>query len=60
MKLNFGLLNVTVDKFLEDTSNNSARPFYAKVKVIIRVRVLGVLIYRIETRSNFPDSSDKI
>jgi hypothetical protein len=53
------ILGVTVEKILHDTGTNG-RSFFAKVSEIKRVRLFGVLLFKISITGNFPDPKDKL
>jgi len=58
MARDFPILSVVIDKTLKDTGT-SGRPFFAKVCQIMRVRFIGLLVFKKTTNGNFPDSEDK-
>ena len=55
---NYPIVGVVIEKILQDTGS-SGRPFYSKVSEIKKVRLFGVLIYRISTTGNFPEQDSK-
>jgi hypothetical protein len=56
--MEFPIIGVTVDKILKDTGQ-PGRPFFAKVCQTMKIRFLGLLVYRIIISGNFPEIESK-
>jgi hypothetical protein len=52
------ILSVTVEKTLKDTGT-SGRPFYSKIGETKKIRVFGVLVYKLSITGNFPEPIEK-
>ena len=52
------VLEATVDKTLKNTGSED-RPFFAKVGSILRLRLLGLLIFKYTGTSTFPELKSK-
>jgi hypothetical protein len=50
----FPIVGVIIDKTLKDTGQ-PGKPFYARICQIMRIRFLGLLVYKITSNGNFPD-----
>ena len=59
MAKEFPIIGVVVDKTLKDTSQTPGRPFFAKICQTMRIRFLGLLVYKITTNGNFPEQESK-
>jgi hypothetical protein len=49
----FPILGVTIDRELKDTGQ-PGRPFFAKICETMRIRFLGLLIFKTTNKGNFP------
>jgi len=58
MAKDFPIIGVVVDKTLKDTGQ-PGRPFFAKVCQTMKIRFLGLLVYKITTNGNFPETESK-
>jgi hypothetical protein len=58
MAKQFPIVGVVIEKILQDTGQ-PGRPFFSKVSEIKRVRLFGVLVYKISTLGNFPEPETK-
>jgi hypothetical protein len=52
--MEFPIVGVVIDKTLKDTGQ-PGKPFYARICQIMRIRFLGLLVYKITSNGNFPD-----
>ena len=52
--MEFPILGVTVDRELKNTGTEQ-RPFLAKIRETMRVRLLGLLIFKTTNSGSFPE-----
>ena len=50
------ILEVVLTKEMKDTSKNPDKPFYAKVAEYKKVYLFGILLKRISSTGDFPES----
>lgn len=54
----FPILGVTIDRELKNTGTDQ-RPFWAKIRETLKVRFLGLLIFKTTNSGNFPEQENK-
>lgn len=58
MSKEFPILGVTIDRELKNTGTEQ-RPFFAKIRETMRVRFLGLLIFKTTNSGSFPEPEYK-
>jgi hypothetical protein len=58
IKISSSLIDV-VDEILRKNTGTIDRPFWARLGLIRRIRILGVLVFRYKSTGEFPEPASK-